>query len=106
MPVCRRGTRAAKKGRTDVGFFAFLNHWFNLPYLAEANREAGLEEAEVLRQKIAVANEKKRDILVQEAALNLIQNASTIIRTARWRRSGGRPSGVEGGPAGPASWTR
>jgi len=48
--------------------------------LAEANREAGLKEAEVLRQKIAVANEKKRDILVQEAALNLIQNASSIIR--------------------------
>jgi len=48
--------------------------------LAEANREAGLKEAEVLRQKIAVANEKKRDILLQEAALTLIQNASTIIR--------------------------
>ena len=48
--------------------------------LAEANREAGLKEAEVQRQKISVANDKKRDILVQEAAMSLIQNAATIIR--------------------------
>jgi flotillin len=48
--------------------------------LAEANREAGLKEAEVQREKTAVANAKSRDILLQETALSLIANASSIIR--------------------------
>jgi flotillin len=48
--------------------------------LAEANREAGLKEAEVLREKIAVANAKKRDLLLQETAQSLIANASAIVR--------------------------
>ena len=48
--------------------------------LAEANREAGLKEAEVLREKIAAANAKTREILLQETAQSLIQNASAIIR--------------------------
>jgi uncharacterized membrane protein YqiK len=48
--------------------------------LAEANREAGLKEAEVLREKTAAANQKSREILFQETALALIQNAPAIIR--------------------------
>ena len=48
--------------------------------LAEANREAGLKEAEVLREKIAVANSKKRDLLLQETAQSLIANAAAIVR--------------------------
>jgi flotillin len=48
--------------------------------LAEANREAGLKEADVLREKIAAANAKTREILLQETAQSLIQNASAIIR--------------------------
>jgi uncharacterized membrane protein YqiK len=48
--------------------------------LAEAHREAGLKEAEVLRQKNAALNSKSRDILLQEAALSLLQNAPAIVR--------------------------
>lgn len=48
--------------------------------LAEAHREAGLKEAEVLLQKIAAANGKSRDILLQEAVLRLIENAPEIVR--------------------------
>jgi len=48
--------------------------------LAEANREAGLKEAEVLRQKNAAANSKSTEILVQEAALKLLEHAPEILR--------------------------
>jgi flotillin len=48
--------------------------------LAEANREAGLKEAEVLREKNAAANSKSTEILVQETALTLLQYAPTIVR--------------------------
>jgi uncharacterized membrane protein YqiK len=48
--------------------------------LAEANREAGLKEAEVLREKIVAANGKTRDILLQETVQLLIANASGIVR--------------------------
>jgi len=48
--------------------------------LAEANREAGLKEAEVQREKIAVANSKKRDLLLQETAQTLILHAASIVR--------------------------
>jgi hypothetical protein len=48
--------------------------------LAEANREAGLKEAEVQREKIAVANSKKRDLLLQETAQSLIVHAASIVR--------------------------
>jgi uncharacterized membrane protein YqiK len=48
--------------------------------LAEANREAGLKDAEVQREKIAVANAKKRDLLLQETAQSLIVHAAAIVR--------------------------
>ncbi len=48
--------------------------------LAEAHREAGLKEAEVLREKNAAANSKSPQILLQETALSLIQNAPQIVR--------------------------
>jgi uncharacterized membrane protein YqiK len=48
--------------------------------LAEANREAGLKEAEVLRQKNAAANSKSKEILLQEAVLSLIQSAPALMR--------------------------
>ncbi len=48
--------------------------------LAEANRAAGLKEAEVAREKAQAANAKSREILLQEAALKLIEHAPSIIR--------------------------
>jgi uncharacterized membrane protein YqiK len=48
--------------------------------LAEAHREAGLKEAEVLRQKNAAANSKSRELLFQEAVLTLIQSAPDMLR--------------------------
>jgi uncharacterized membrane protein YqiK len=48
--------------------------------LAEANREAGLKEAEVLREKNAASNSKSNAILLQEAALALLENAPEIFR--------------------------
>ncbi len=48
--------------------------------LATANREAGLKEAEVLREKNAAANSKSREILLQEAVLMLIQAAPALVR--------------------------
>src|SRR4051812_18253302 len=48
--------------------------------LAEANREAGLKEAEVLREKNAAANSKSTAILLQEAALALLESAPEIFR--------------------------
>jgi len=48
--------------------------------LAEAHREAGLKDAEVLREKIAAANAKTRDILLQETVQSLIGNAAAIVR--------------------------
>lgn len=48
--------------------------------LAEAKREAGLKEAEVERQKIAAANGKSREILLQETIATVLQNAPAIVR--------------------------
>jgi flotillin len=48
--------------------------------IAEANRTAGLKEAEVSREKAQAANAKSRDILLQETALKLIEQAPAIIR--------------------------
>ena len=48
--------------------------------LATANREAGLKEAEVLREKNAAANSKSREILMQETVLALIQAAPALMR--------------------------
>ena len=57
--------------------------------LAEANREAGLKEAEVLREKLAAANTKSRRALLQEAALPPAR-ASRRRSCASWSS---RPSG-------------
>lgn len=48
--------------------------------LAEAKREAGLKEAEVLREKIAAANAKSREILLQETVQSLIENGPALMR--------------------------
>jgi flotillin len=48
--------------------------------LAEANREAGLKEAEVQRQKLAAANSKSREILLQETAMKLLEVAPAIVK--------------------------
>ncbi|MBS2024002.1 MAG: hypothetical protein JST92_16485 [Deltaproteobacteria bacterium] len=48
--------------------------------IAEANREAGLKEAEVLREKVAAQNAKSRDILLQELALELVRKGPEIVR--------------------------
>jgi uncharacterized membrane protein YqiK len=48
--------------------------------LAEAHREGGLKEAEVLRQKNAAANSKSRELLLQEAVLAFIDAAPNLMR--------------------------
>jgi uncharacterized membrane protein YqiK len=48
--------------------------------LAEANREAGLKEAEVQRQKLAAMNSKSRELLLQETAMKLLEIAPAVIR--------------------------
>jgi flotillin len=62
--------KAAAEGKADS----------SLTKLAEAHRAAGLKEAEVLREKAQAANAKTREILIQEAALKLIEAAPSIIR--------------------------
>ncbi len=47
--------------------------------LAEARREAGLKEAEVLREKIAASNGKSREILLQETLMQLLAQAPAIV---------------------------
>ncbi len=47
--------------------------------LAEARREAGLKEAEVLREQVAARNGKSQQILMQETVLALVQHAPEII---------------------------
>jgi len=48
--------------------------------LAEANREAGLKEAEVQRQKLAAANSKSRELLLQETAMKLLEVAPAVVK--------------------------
>jgi flotillin len=48
--------------------------------IAEANREAGLKEAEVQRQKLAAMNSKSRELLLQETAMKLLEIAPAVIR--------------------------
>ncbi len=78
--------------------------------LAEANREAGLKEAEVLREKNAAANSKSKEILLQEAVLSLIQGAPAMLRELvkpaekiaeiKVLQLGGALGGAAGGAAG------
>src|SRR3954470_14997110 len=48
--------------------------------LAEANREAGLKEAEVQSRKLAAANSKSRELLLQETAMKLLEVAPAIVK--------------------------
>ena len=48
--------------------------------LAQAHREAGLREAEVLQEKTRAMNVKSREVMVQEVVLQLLQQAPDIVR--------------------------
>jgi uncharacterized membrane protein YqiK len=74
------GSAQAVKIRAKAEADAAELQALSITKLAEANREAGLKEAEVLRQKNAAANSKSKEILLQEAVLSLIQNAPALVR--------------------------
>jgi uncharacterized membrane protein YqiK len=74
------GAAEAVKIRAKAEADAAEMQTLSITKLAEANREAGLKEAEVLRQKNAAANSKSKEILMQEALLQLIGNAPSILR--------------------------
>jgi flotillin len=74
------GSSQAVKIRAQAEAEAAELQALSITKLAEANREAGLKEAEVLRQKNAAANSKSTQILLSEAALALVQNAPEIVR--------------------------
>jgi flotillin len=73
------GTAQAVKIRAKADAEAAEMQSLSITKLAEANREAGLKEAEVLRQKNAAANSKSKEILLQEAILALIQSAPAML---------------------------
>jgi uncharacterized membrane protein YqiK len=75
-----QGAADATKIRAKADADAAEMQAVSITRLAEAHREAGLKEAEVQREKVAAANSKSRDILLQEAALALIGKAPEIIR--------------------------
>jgi uncharacterized membrane protein YqiK len=75
-----QGAADALKFRAKAEADAAEMQAVSITKLAEANREAGLKEAEVAREKAQAVNTKSRDILLQEAALQLIANAPAIIR--------------------------
>jgi len=74
------GSAQAVKIRAKADADAAEMQALSITKLAEANREAGLKDAEVLRQKNAAANSKSKEILLQEAVLSLIQNAPAMLR--------------------------
>src|SRR4051812_10062984 len=74
------GVAEAVKIRAKAEADAAEMQALSITKLAEANREAGLKEAEVLRQKNAAANSKSKEILLQEAVLTLVQGAPAILR--------------------------
>jgi uncharacterized membrane protein YqiK len=74
------GAAEAVKIRAAAEAEAAEKQAMSITRLAEANREAGLKEAEVLRQKNAAANSKSKEILVQEAILTLVQGAPAMLR--------------------------
>jgi len=73
------GAAEAIKIRAKADADAAEMQALSITKLAEANREAGLKDAEVLRQKNAAANSKSKEILLQEAVLALIQYAPPIL---------------------------
>jgi uncharacterized membrane protein YqiK len=74
------GAAQAVKIRATAEAEAAEKQAVSITRLAEANREAGLKEAEVLRQKNAAANSKSKEILLQEAILTLVQGAPAMLR--------------------------
>ena len=74
------GSSQAVKIRAKAEAEAAEMQSMSITRLAEANREAGLKEAEVLRQKNAAANSKSRELLLQEAVLAIIQSAPALMR--------------------------
>jgi uncharacterized membrane protein YqiK len=75
-----QGQADAVKIRAKADADAAEMQSMSITKLAEANREAGLKEAEVLRERNAAANSKSPQILLQETALQLIANAPQIVR--------------------------
>jgi uncharacterized membrane protein YqiK len=73
------GAAQAVKIRAKADADAAEMQALSITKLAEANREAGLKDAEVLRQKNAAANSKSKEILLQEAVLSLIQYAPSML---------------------------
>ena len=74
------GAAQAVKIRAKAEADAAEMQALSITKLAEANREAGLKEAEVLRQKNAAANSKSKEILLQEAVLTFLQGAPAMLR--------------------------
>src|SRR5581483_3208522 len=74
------GAAQAVKIRAKADADAAEMQALSITKLAEANREAGLKEAEVLRQKNAAANSKSKEILLQEAVLQLLESAPAMLR--------------------------
>jgi len=74
------GEAQAVKIRAKADADAAEMQALSITKLAEAHREGGLKEAEVLRQKNAAANSKSRDLLLQEAVLSFIQSAPALMR--------------------------
>ncbi|HZS40873.1 MAG TPA: flotillin domain-containing protein [Polyangia bacterium] len=75
-----QGSADAVKIRAKADADAAEMQATSITRLAEAHREAGLKEAEVLREKNAAANSKSPQILLQETALALIKGAPEIIK--------------------------
>jgi uncharacterized membrane protein YqiK len=73
------GSAQAIKIRAKAEADAAEMQALSITKLAEANREAGLKEAEVVRQKNAAANSKSKEILLQEAVLTLISAAPAML---------------------------
>jgi flotillin len=74
------GSAQAVKIRAKADADAADMQAVSITKLAEANRQAGLKEAEVLREKNAAANSKSKEILLQEAVLALLQSAPAMLR--------------------------
>jgi uncharacterized membrane protein YqiK len=74
------GAAQAVKIRAKADADAAEMQALSITKLAEANREAGLKDAEVLRQKNAAANSKSKEILLQEAVLSFISSAPAMLR--------------------------
>jgi flotillin len=68
--------RAGAKADADAAELQAMS----ITRIAEAKREAGLKEAEVMREKIAAQNAKSPEILLQETVQLLIENGPALVR--------------------------